>query len=115
MINLLKIILLLLKILLLVDCKNRVTYYVAIGDRVRLQCLSGGGQYFCFSTYTLQNVTHPMVMLNNSMKYTIEVGALTINNIETTDAGFYACSSNCYQMKSDNIDYYLAPMSMLIF
>lgn len=101
-----------LKILLVfnnVECKNRQTYYASIGSSQNLRCISGGS-YWCYSTYTFRNVSHAMVMLNSSMKYNVQGGSLTINNIEATDAGFYGCSSNCNQMRSDLIDFYLIPM-----
>lgn len=85
-------------------------YYANIGETVRLQCTTGGGQYVCFSTYTFQNAYHSMVMLNSSLKYQVTSGAVTITNVQATDAGFYACSSNCDQMKSDQISYFLQPM-----
>jgi len=90
------------------------TYYANVGETVRLQCVSGGGSA-CFSTYTFQNTPHQMVMLNNSRKYQVEMSAITINNVQATDAGFYACSSNCYQMKADQISYFLQPMSKTLF
>lgn len=95
--------------ILICECKNRVTIYAGLGETVRLQC--SGGQFFCFSTYTLTNSVHQMIMINASNKYQVEMGSLTIRNLEKTDAGFYACSSNCAQMKSENIDYYVQPTS----
>lgn len=90
-------------------------YYGNIGESVRLQCTTGGGQYVCFSTYTFQNAYHSMVMLNNSLKYQVTSGSVTISNLQATDAGFYACSSNCDQMRSDQISYFLQPMCKYIF
>ncbi len=106
-----KLVILLLTVLLLFncgECLNRVTYYASVGDTVRLQC--SGGTYFCFSTYTFQNLTHPMVMLNSSLKYSVQMGSLTINNLQQTDAGYYACSSNCTLMRSDLINFYVHPL-----
>ena len=31
------------------------------------------------------------------------MNSITINNVDATDAGFYACSSNCNQMNSSNM------------
>jgi hypothetical protein len=84
-----------------------IVYYANIGQPITLQC---SGPYVCFSTYSFQNRMHQMVMLNNSRKYQITGGMVTINNVQATDAGFYACSSNCYQMRLDQINYYLQPM-----
>jgi len=95
------------------DSLTPTTYFANVGETVRLQCMSGGGSA-CFSTYTFQNTPHQMVMLNNSRKYQIEMSAITINNVQATDAGFYACSSNCNQMKADQISYFLQPMSKLL-
>lgn len=87
-------------------------FYANVGDTVVLQCNNAGtGSFACFSTYTFQSMTHPMVMLNQSMKYQVNMGSITITNVQATDAGFYACSQNCWQMKSDLISYYLQPMS----
>ena len=93
-------------------CITPPVFYANVGDTVVLQCNNAGsGPYGCFSTYTFQSMSHPMVMLNQSMKYQINMGSITINNVQPTDAGFYACSQNCWQMKSDLISYYLQPMS----
>lgn len=83
-------------------------YYANMGDTVSIQC--NGGPYACFSTYTLQNSQFSMVPLNQSAKYQIAMGSIVINNVQATDAGFYACSSNCYQMNINQISYYLQPM-----
>jgi hypothetical protein len=50
-----------------------------------------------------------MVTLTNSLKYQVDMSGVTVNNVEATDAGYYGCSSNCNQMSSDVIDYYLHP------
>ena len=88
-------------------------YYANIGNTVTLQC-QGGGQYACFSTYTFQNTYHSMVPLNSSLKYQLQSGgAITVVNVQASDAGYYACSSNCLQMKASLISYYLQPMCNL--
>ena len=38
-------------------------------------------------------------------------GSITINNVQATDAGFYTCSSNCQQVRYDQISYYLQPVA----
>jgi hypothetical protein len=88
-------------------------YYASLGDTVTLQCSGGGGPYACFSTYTLQNQPSPMVALNMSAKYQIQMGLITITQVQATDAGFYACSGNCNQMQANQISWYLQPMCML--
>ena len=110
----LAVLLLILKILLLVESKVRITYYATIGSNAQLTCQSGGGPYICFSTYTFENLTYPMIMINTTSKYTVGMNSITINNVDATDAGFYACSSNCNQMNSNLVDFYLMPMCMLL-
>ena len=91
------------------ECVPPTVYYAPVGSPAMLQCTSGGN-YVCFSTYTFQSITHQMAYLNNSAKYNYASGMLTVNNVQPTDAGFYACSNDCTQMKSDLISYYLQPM-----
>ena len=108
--RLLELLLVLNIIFIVVECKNRVTFYASIGSNAQLTCQSGGS-YVCFSTYTFENTTHPMIILNTTSKYTVGMNSITINNVDATDAGFYACSSNCNQMNSAQMDFYLVPMS----
>ncbi len=98
--------------LTLVDCQSRQpeVYYANLGQSVTLQCKVGGGQYACYSSYTYQNRVYEMAMLNSSLKYTVSQGSIGIQNVKATDAGFYACSNDCRQMKIDQISYYLQPM-----
>ncbi len=99
--------------LALVDCqasRQPEVYYANLGQSVTLQCKVGGGQYACFSTYTFQNSPFEMVVLNNSLKYTVSSGSIALSNVKATDAGFYACSSDCRQMKIDQVSYYLQPI-----
>ncbi len=88
-------------------------YYASLGDTVTLQC--SGGPYACFSTYMLQNQPSPMVPLNMSSKYQLQMGSITVNRVQATDAGYYACANNCYQVQSGQISYYLQPMCKFFF
>ena len=101
------ILFLIIKLIDVSYCLSPSVYYANVGETVRLQC---NGPYACFSTYTYQDNVHQMIMLNNSLKYNVMPGSITINNVQATDAGFYACSPNCDQMRSDSISYYLQPM-----
>lgn len=83
--------------------------YPNLGETLTLRCQQSG-QYFCYSTYTFKNQLHPMIIINSTLKYSTTFGSLTINNIDRTDAGFYACSSTCTNMKADLIDFYVQPM-----
>lgn len=86
------------------------TFYANIGGPVTLSC--GGGQFGCYSTYAYTNYPSQMVMIPmQSQKYQVTSGQITINNVQATDAGFYTCSSNCQQIKYDQISYYLQPTS----
>ena len=109
--KLLELVLVLKSLSIFVECKTRVTFYAAVGSNAQLTCQSGGS-YVCFSTYTFQNITHPMIVLNTTSKYIVGTNSLTVNNVDASDAGFYACSSNCNQMNSDQMDFYLIPTSM---
>ena len=86
------------------------TYYANIGSPATLTC--GGGQFGCFSTYAYTNYAQQMVMIPmQSLKYQVMSGSITINNVQATDAGFYTCSSNCQQIRYDQISYYLQPVA----
>jgi hypothetical protein len=86
-----------------------VSLYPNLGESLTMRCQQSG-QFFCFSTYTFRNQLHPMIIINSTLKYSATFGSLTINNIERTDAGFYACSSTCQNMRADSIDFYVQPM-----
>jgi hypothetical protein len=86
-------------------------YYAQLGDTVTMQC--SGGPYACFSTYSLQNQPSPMVTLNISSKYQLQMGSITLTQVQATDAGFYACANNCFQVQANQISYYLQPMCKL--
>lgn len=92
-----------------INCASPNVYYANVGDTVALRCTSGGGNYACFSTYAFQNKAFRMVYLNSSRKYQISPGSIGLTNVQATDAGFYACSSDCNQMKIDQVSYYLQP------
>ena len=97
----------------LVDCqvtKQPAVFYANLGQTISLPC---SGQYACYSSYTFQNRVYEMVYLNNSLKYQVTTGTIGITNVKTTDAGFYACSNDCFKMKIDMISYYLQPMCKL--
>jgi hypothetical protein len=87
-------------------------YYANVGETVSLPCNVGGGQMACYSSYTLRDTVHSMVPLSASRKYQFQGSRLMIQNVQPTDAGFYSCSTNCNQMKSDTISLYLQPMQM---
>ena len=108
MINIIQILFAIIYFIQFVKCQQPAVFYAAIGETARLQC--SGGQFACFSSYSLQNSVHSMVPLQNSRKYQIQPGSIIINNVQATDAGFYACSSNCEQMRIEQISYYLQPM-----
>lgn len=96
-----------------VSCQGRQpeVYYATIGQNVVLPCKVGGGQYACYSSYTYQNREYEMAYINASRKYTVGQGSsIGINDLKSTDAGFYACSSDCRKMKIDQISYYLQPI-----
>lgn len=86
-------------------------YYANLGSDITLSCKVGGGQRACFSTYTYSNREYPMAYLNTSRKYEVTGNSIGIKNVKATDAGFYACSSDCQRMRIDQISYYLQPMS----
>lgn len=90
-------------------------YYANLGQNVVLSCKVGGGQYACFSSYTYQNREYAMAYVNSSRKYEVTGNSIGINNVKATDAGFYACSSDCRRMKIDQISYYLQPMCKISF
>jgi hypothetical protein len=92
------------------ECSMPRAFYANIGDSVRLQCSGLNGAMGCFSTYTFEDQMHPMVAIPNSRKYQISQGAIIINSVRATDAGFYACAADCSQMTSDRISYFLQPM-----
>lgn len=83
--------------------------YADIGQSKQIPCNS---DFVCYSSYTFKNIPHHMVRLNSSQKYQITAGYLTITNVKETDAGFYTCTGSCHQMQSDQIAYYVQPMSM---
>lgn len=93
-----------------IKCASPVVYNANVGESVTLQ-FSGGGT-ICYSTYTLKNITHEMIVIPGNLKYQISSGSLTISNVQATDAGFYASSSNCNSMNSDSIAFYLQPYRM---
>lgn len=102
--------------LAVVNCQSSrqpEVFYANLGQTVTLQCKVGGGQYACYSSYTYQNRVYEMANINSSLKYQVNQGSIEIKNIKATDAGFYACSSDCRQMKIDQISYYLQPMCKL--
>lgn len=93
------------------ECAQPAVYYANVGSAANMPCTSGGGSFACFSTYAFQNQVFRMVYLNTTAKYQVMPGSVTVNNVQPTDAGFYACSNDCFQMKLDQISYYLQPMS----
>ena len=111
----LNILFLLLSIVNNINC-NQVSYYPKIGESFTLKCNNQNkGDFFCYSTYTFKNKLHSMVKLNDTDKYEISKGSLTIKNFKISDAGYYACSNNCEKMKSDFIEFYLEATGFLIF
>ena len=92
------------------ECAQPAVYYANVGSAANMPCTSGGGSFACFSTYAFQNQVFRMVYLNTTAKYQVMPGSVTVNNVQPTDAGFYACSNDCFQMKLDQISYYLQPM-----
>ena len=98
-----------------IHCAPPTVYYANVGDTVALRCTSGGGNYACFSTYAFQNQAFKMVYLNSSRKYQVSPGSIGVTNVQATDAGYYACSNDCAQMKIDQISYYLQPTRNYIF
>ena len=106
----------LLVYLTLAECqvgRQPEVYYANLGQNVVLPCKVGGGQFACYSSYTYQNREYAMAFINASRKYDVSGSSIGINNVKATDAGFYACSSDCRRMKIDQISYYLQPMCKL--
>ncbi len=93
--------------------KQPNVYYATIGSNVVLSC--SGGQQACFSTYIYQNKPFKMANLSTTLKYQISSGSIGVNNVKETDAGFYACSNDCSQMRIDQVSNFLQPMSKLPF
>lgn len=103
-----------LTLVVFVNCqagRQPEVYYANLGQNIVLNCKVGGGQYACYSSYTYQNREYEMAYVNSSLKYQVNSGSIGINNVKATDAGFYACSSNCKTMRMDQVSYYLQPMS----
>lgn len=94
-----------------VDGAQPAVYYANVGNTATMTCTAGGGSYACFASYAFQNQVFKMVYLNSSAKYQVMPGSIAVTNVQPTDAGFYACSNDCNQMKLDQISYYLQPMS----
>ena len=96
-----------------VDGAQPAVYYANVGNTATMTCTAGGGSYACFASYAFQNQVFKMVYLNSSAKYQVMPGSIAVTNVQPTDAGFYACSNDCNQMKLDQISYYLQPMCKL--
>lgn len=88
-------------------------YYANVGSSVSLQCTGGGGAVACFSTYRFKNTYTPMIAIQNSQKYMISSGSISINNVQSTDAGYYTCAASCNSVNFDQVAYYLQPMCNL--
>lgn len=92
------------------ECASPNVYYANVGDTITLQCSAGGGNFACYSSYAFQNQIFKMVNLFNSPKYQVSgSGSIGIANVQATDAGFYACASDCNQMRLDQVSFYLQP------
>ncbi len=93
------------------NSKQPSVFYAVLGSSVVIPCNSGNGQYACFSSYVYANKDFKMAYLNTTLKYQINPGSIGVNNVKATDAGFYACSNDCYKMRIDQVSYFLQPMS----
>ena len=98
-------------------------YYAKINSTIHFDCnrkmnltINNQSLTYCYSTYSFKNQNHDMIILNNylNLKYKItNDNKLVISNIEPSDTGFYSCSSsNCSDMNSDLIDYFLEVVGM---
>lgn len=88
-----------------------LSYYPKIGESFTLRC-NDTSSFVCYSSYTFQTRYHSMIILNDTNKYDITKGSLTIKKVEASDSGYYTCvqqSTACSQMRSDSIDYYIGP------
>ena len=88
-------------------------FYASVGSSVVLSCTSASGQLACYSSYIYQNTAFDMANISSSLKYQINPGSIGINNVKPTDAGFYACSNDCRNIKISQISYYLQPTGMI--
>ena len=90
-------------------------FYASVGSSVVLSCTSASGQLACYSSYIYQNTAFDMANISSSLKYQINPGSIGINNVKPTDAGFYACSNDCRNIKISQISYYLQPIGKCFF